>query len=147
MAEITPAHDQTFRHTYLLHYPAHEPRKGDPHYVDFEEYRRRTRATATCAHAATQDCGGELELHHAHIEFALANAVDLTLLEGDYPGVSDPNTLGAWVESGANLIWLCERHHRGIAGVHSVAASDWEASKYIRGLVGEAPQTKEDKPS
>lgn len=139
MTDITPAHDQAVTHRYALHYPAHPTRKDDPHYRDFEEYRRRTRATAHCSIGKHRndfsECGGELELHHAHVEFALQNGVDLAWLEADYPGISDPSQVGAWVESAANLTWLCEFHHRGAGGVHVASSSDFEASRYIRGLI------------
>jgi hypothetical protein len=133
-------HDQPTTHHYLLHYPEHPARADDPHYVDFEAYRRRTVATAKCALGLHREdyseCSGGLELHHAHVEFALQNGVDLSWLEKDYPGISDPATVGAWVESADNLMWLCEFHHRGHGGVHVSSASDYEAEKYIRGLVG-----------
>jgi hypothetical protein len=139
MPEIVAAHDQAITRRYIIHYPDHQPRKADPHYRDFEAYRRRTRAAARCAVGAHRadfsECYGGLELHHAHIEFALLNSVDLAWLEADYPGVSSPDEVGAWVESGANLEWLCERHHRGADGVHLLSASDWEAARYVRGLV------------
>jgi hypothetical protein len=76
-----------------------------------------------------------LELHHAHIEFALQQGVDLAALEVDYPGVSDPDAVGAWVESADNLRWLCVHHHRGPAGAHSITHSDFEAQQYVLGLV------------
>jgi hypothetical protein len=136
---VTPAHSQVFTHTYTVHYPAHPPRKDDPHYVDFEAYRRRTKATAVCAMGAHRgdysECGGGLELHHAHVEFALQNGVDLSWLEVDYPGIGDRDHVGAWVESAQNLLWLCEHHHRGHGGVHVATASDYEAEKYVRGLI------------
>lgn len=136
---MTDAHEQTETHRYLMHYPAHPPRNEDPHYKDFEEYRRKTKATAKCALGAHRDdfseCGGELELHHSHIEFSLQNGVDLAWLERDYPGVSDPDSVGAWVESADNLEWLCEVHHRGPGGVHTAAASDFEAERYVRRLI------------
>jgi hypothetical protein len=114
----TPAHEQRFTHTYSVHYPAHLPREDDPHYVDFAHYRQQTEATAKCtfgeARGDFSDCkpGPDqwphgLELHHAHIEFALQNAVDLALLETVYPGISNPDEVGAWVESANNLVWLC----------------------------------------
>ena len=134
-----PAHDGKITHTYWVSYPEHEPRKTDPNYKDFAAYRRRTKATAKCARGQHRndfsECDGELELHHSHIEFALQNGVDLTWLEVDYPGVSDPNIVGAWVESADNLTWLCEKCHRGAGGVHSATASDYEAAKYIRNLI------------
>jgi hypothetical protein len=135
----TPAHDQTASHRYTVHYPAHPPRAGDPHYVDFEAYRRRTHATAQCAIGAHRgdlsECAGQLELHHAHVEFSLQNGVDLAWLEKDYPGISDPDRVGAWVESAENLQWLCEFHHRGHGGAHVASASDFEAERYVRGLI------------
>jgi hypothetical protein len=114
---------------------------GDPHYVDFEAYRRKTKNSAMCVVGAHRndftECSLDkpLELHHAHVEFSLQNGVDLAWLEKDYPGISDPLEVGAWVESAANLVWLCEFHHRGHGGVHVASASDFEAEKYVRGLI------------
>ena len=136
------AHDQATSHTYTMHYPEHPARANDPHYRDFEAYRRRTKDTAQCAIGAHRGDFGEcsldrpLELHHAHVEFSLQNGVDLEWLEKDYPGISNPDEVGAWVESGDNLTWLCQFHHRGHGGVHVASASDYEASRYVRGLVG-----------
>lgn len=76
-----------------------------------------------------------IELHHAHVEFSLQNGVDLAALERDYPGISDPTQVGAWVESAANFEWLCVFHHRGHGGVHVAAAADFEAERYVRGLI------------
>lgn len=135
----TPAHDQKVTHTYTIHYPEHEPREQDPHYKDFHEYRQRTKDTAKCAVGLHRndfsECKGGLELHHAHIEFAVQNAIDLTWLEVDYPGVGNPDEVGAWVESAENLEWLCENHHRGIDGVHVLTSSDFEAVHYVRDLI------------
>jgi hypothetical protein len=143
----TPAHDQKVTHGYLVHYREHEAREHDPHYVDFEHFKRQTRATAKCQFGV--DRGGDfsecsptpdnwprgLEVHHAVIEFALQNGVDLALLERDYPGISNPDEIGAWVESGPNLMWLCTWHHRGHGGVHCATASDYGAEHYVRGLI------------
>lgn len=147
------AHSELITNHYLMHFPAHEPRAGDPHYVDFETFHRLYRPNARCyvgERIGFDECKDEhgqlapapengeqpgLELHHAHIEFALQNAIDLAALEKDYPGISDPDTLGKWVESGANFRWLCSYHHRGASGAHKASHSDWEASQYIRGLI------------
>lgn len=137
----TPAHDQPVTHRYVVAYPEHFPRTSDPHYRDFEAYHRAHRADARCAIGAHRgdfsECDTEnpMELHHAHIEFALQNGVDLAWLERDYPGVSNPTAVGAWVESGANFTWYCRAHHRGHGGVHSASAADFEAEKYVRGLI------------
>lgn len=151
------AHTAAQHHAYLMHYPAHPARKSDPHYRDFDAYHKKWRPFArchigqrigyqSCADAQGNPCpappSGEqpgLELHHTHIEFALQNGVDLAALETDYPGVSNPDEIGAWVESGANFTWYCAYHHRSTAaGVHSVAHADFEASQYVPGLTSPA---------
>lgn len=135
------AHIQLSSHKYIMHYPEHPARTSDPHYVDFEAYRKKTHKTAQCKIGAHRNDFSEcsldkpLELHHAHVEFSLQNGVDLKWLEVDYPGISDPNSVGAWVESGDNFEWLCEFHHRGHGGIHVAAAADFEAEKYVRGLI------------
>ena len=133
------AHDQKVTNSYIVHYPAHPERTDDPHYKDFNAYRERTKATAVCAiGGARQDfseCYGGLELHHSHVEFSLQNGVDLKWLEAAYPGISNPDEVGAWVESADNLEWLCESHHRGVGGIHHASASDFEAEKFVRNLI------------
>jgi hypothetical protein len=135
----TGEHDQNITHHYQIHYPEHSPRESDPHYKDFNAYHRRTHATAKCSfgqhHDDYTECLGVLELHHAHVEFALQNGIELAWLERDYPGIGDADSVGAWVESAANLMWLCAFHHRGHGGVHVASASDFEASRYVRGLI------------
>lgn len=134
-----PAHDQKVTHHYLMHYPPHPARKDDPHYTDFEHYRRSTKDTARCQFAVDtgdeSECHGGLELHHTHVEFSLQNGVDLSRLEHLYPGISNPDEVGAWVESAPNFQWLCAWHHRGHGGVHTAAAADFEASKWVKGLI------------
>lgn len=148
------AHTQQESHHYTMHFPPHPAREHDPHYVDFNHYHKQTRPAARCyigERIGYGDCmdaqfkpcpppsdGGEqpgLELHHAHIEFSLQNGVSLTALEKDYPGVSNPDEVGAWVESAANFRWICAWHHRGAAGAHTASHSDYEASAYVQGLI------------
>ncbi len=135
MADV-PAHDQPLTVRLVLHYPAHDAREHDPHYRDFEAYRRAHIATASCAYAATGECAGGLELHHRHVEFALLNGIDLSLLEADFPGIGDPDSVGAWIESDANFEFLCARHHRGPGGAHTTPEAIWQSERYVRGLVG-----------
>ena len=160
MVTVTPveAHTAVQAHRYLVHFPPHPARTGDPHYRDFNAYHRRTRITARCyvgeriGYDECRDAQGNpcpidphgyqpgLELHHAHIEFALQAGVDLAALEHDYPGVSDPDQVGAWIETAINLRWLCVFHHRGAGGAHTAAHADWEAGQYIPGLIEGAPK-------
>lgn len=141
------AHTQVSEHRYLMHYPEHPARSQDPHYVDFEAYRRKHIATARCkiglhrndfSECSSGDTNRGLELHHDHVEFSLQNGIDLAWLEVDYPGISNPDQEGAWVESGQNLDFYCTFHHRGAGGVHVASASDFEAERYVRGLISPA---------
>ena len=158
---MTDAHAAKTSHTYTMHYPPHPARTDDPHYVDFHHFHTQHGPDARCVIGLQFDDGtaptrqtekpqrligsGEsnagcdvvspIELHHAHIEFSLQQGIDLAALEKDYPGVSNPTDLGAWVETGANFEWLCVFHHRGHGGAHVAAASDFEAEKYVRGLI------------
>ncbi len=136
---MTDAHDGAITNHYTIHYPEHPERTSDPHYKDFNHFRQRTKDSAKCSIGSTRndfsECGGGLELHHSHIEFSMQNGVDLKWLESEYPGVSNSEEIGAWVESAANLEWLCEVHHRGAGGIHHAAASDFEAEKFVRNLI------------
>jgi len=157
------AHAAKQTHSYVVHFPPHPARTSDPHYVDFNHYHQKFGPDARCAFAIHGDLPGDaapgrqttpphrligpsevrvgcdtehpMELHHSHVEFSLQNGVDLALLEKDYPGISDPTQVGAWVESAANFTWYCSEHHRGYGGAHSAAASDFEAEKYVQGLI------------
>lgn len=164
MSEVA-GHVQAFTHRYRVTYPDHFPRAHEPHYRDFDAYHRKNGPTARCALAERWDLAADhgvaptrqakaphrligvgegyagcdtdhpIELHHSHIEYAVANNVSLVLLEHDYEGVSDPDSVGAWVESGANFVWLCVFHHRTAGGAHTASASDYEAERYVRGLI------------
>lgn len=141
---MTDKHDQAITNHYTVHYPDHEPRENDPHYKDFRHYHEATKKDPEiyqCSMGKQRgdfsecDLTAPLELHHSHVEFSLANEVDLKWLEKDYPGISNPDEVGAWVETAENLAWYCRKCHRGSGGIHHASASDWEAEKYIRGLI------------
>lgn len=143
MLKQVAAHVQKATRRYSIHYKAHDPRSRDPHKADFDEYKRRRKTAGTwfCDFAKqyrddTSECdlAHPLECHHSVIEFAVANSVDLTSLEKYYPGVSAMG-VGAWIDSPNNLMLLCRWHHRGHGGVHIVSASDWEAYKFVKGLI------------
>ncbi|MDH6141167.1 hypothetical protein P3T35_003180 [Kitasatospora sp. GP30] len=137
------AHDQAATHRYVMHYPAHAPRAGDPHYAAFEAFRRHHRDGARCfvgeraGHDACAD--GPLELHHAVLEFATANAADPEALHRDFPEIAEDATaeeVAAWLESSpGEFRWLCAFHHRGHGGAHTASHADWSAQLYVPGLI------------
>lgn len=147
------AHTGIQSHHYTVHFPPHPARTSDPHYKDFDHFHKKNRPTAVCFvgdKVGFGDCTDQhgkqvepdengymegLELHHAHVEFSLQNGIDLKALEKDFPGISNPDEVGAWVESDQNFRWLCVFHHRGPGGAHTAAHADWEAEQYVRGLI------------
>lgn len=158
MTDVVPEHSELQGHHYVVHFPPHPARTSDPHYADFNYYHRKFRAGARCyvgERVGFSDCqdefgkacpppadGGEqpgLELHHAYVEFSLQNGISLTALEKDFPGISDPAQVGAWVESAVNFRWLCVFHHRGAGGAHTASHSDWEGQSYVLGLISKGP--------
>lgn len=140
---VVAAHEQAETRRYTLRVPEHGPREHDPHHADFEEFKRRRKASgewwcdfARQYRADTAECDltKPLECHHSVIEYALQNGVNLAELERFYPGVSVMG-IGAWIDSPNNLTLLCAWHHRGHGGIHIVSASDWEAYKFVKGLI------------
>lgn len=111
------AHEQKFTHSYIVVYPAHAPRSSDPHKRDFDAWKqdRRHSGTYYCDFAHehrggdTSECDLKhpLEAHHRVVELAMMNEIDFKLLEKDYPGVSNPDAAGAWIDSDQNLTLLC----------------------------------------
>jgi hypothetical protein len=107
---------QKTSHTYVIRFPAHDPRAHDPHMHDFLEWkkRRRDNGTYVCDFATqhrggdTSECDNEhpLEAHHKVVELAMLNEIDFALLEAEYPGIS-AQSVGAWIDSDDNLTLLC----------------------------------------
>ncbi len=143
MTDQIAAHDQKITHSYTVHYPEHSARADDPHYAAFEAYRKSIQGTDKwkCAVGVLLDDFSEcsldqpLELHHSVIEFATANEVDLAAIEKDFPQITDEASLAAFVESEGNTTILCVFHHRGRGGVHTASYADFEAEKYVKGLI------------
>ena len=141
---MTSEHDQRFSHSYVVHYPAHEPREQDPHKADFEEWKRRRRENNTYyCDFAYDHRGGDisecdmmhpLEAHHNKVELAMMNEIDFNLLDTDFPGIN-ADTVGAWIDSDQNLTLLCRNHHRGAGGIHDASFSDYTATYYVRDLI------------
>jgi hypothetical protein len=152
MTDQIPAHAQKVTSHYVIHYPDHAPREGDPNYAAFNAYHRANEATSFCyvgKRLGFDQCADAtglpmldqpghlgLELHHKVLEFSLINAVDLAAVALDFPDLTDEAEVAAWAETDANFMWLCAKHHRGAGGIHHAAAADWTAELYIRDLIG-----------
>ena len=119
-----------FNHYHTLHRPTARCYVGER--IGFEDCKDAQGVTVSVDARAEQS---GLELHHAFVEFSLQNGVSLTALEHDFPGISNPDEVGAWVESDTNFRWLCVFHHRASGGAHTASHSDWTAQNYVLGLI------------
>lgn len=106
---MTAAHDQSMTIHVLAHVPEHAPREDDPHYHLFEQAKTRLKRQGLWKCAINDDlCGGQLELHHSHVEFSQANAVDPAKIEKALGlHFDDDEAFQAWIESPGNLEVLC----------------------------------------
>lgn len=79
--------------------------------------------------------GGRMETHHAHLEWAAANGVDLAKITADFAEImNDPARLRDWLDSEGNMLVLCDRHHRGSReGVHMISYPAWLLQRYQGG--------------
>jgi hypothetical protein len=141
---IVPAHEVTRRLTEEIFYPDHDPRTAS------EEYRKVHHHLVYDLDEACWICGvrnstlkdpaqnprgaKQMETHHSVCEWALANAVDPTLVMGDFPamGAADEPHLREWLDSEGNMLVLCDVCHRhGMAGVHMISYPAWVVQRYL----------------
>lgn len=136
---MTAAHDQKMTFHVIAHIPEHEPREDDPHYHLFNQAKERMKRQGLYQCVINDDlCGGQLELHHTHVEFSQINAVDPERVAKQL-GLHFDNDedFQKWVESPGNLEVLCANHHRTHYGIHVIPAPLWEALRFHR--AGAAP--------
>lgn len=137
----TPAHTQSTTLHVAEWYPAHGPRESDPHYHLFHEaHARLLKAGKLVCWVCGKDgaaSGKPIELHHAKVEFALANGIDLPRFEAAFPELEpiihgDEDAFLSWIEGEGNLLCLCKLHHTGVEGIHNLPYPIWECLRYWR---------------
>lgn len=132
-------HDQKITLNILAHIPEHEPREDDPNYKYFLAAKQRIKKTGMWKCVVSDDlCGGQLELHHTHIEFSQIPNADKAKVEA-YFGLNFKNEdeFQQWLESPGNLETLCTNHHRTHYGIHSLPHALWESLRFRK--VGTLP--------
>lgn len=132
MRVMTDAHDQGLTLHLITHVPAHEPREEDPHYHLFEQVKARMKRQRLWRCAINDNyCGGNVELHHSHIEFSQAGGVDLDKINRQLGlHLDDDGDFQEWIESPGNLEPLCAVHHRTHFGVHVIPGPLWEPLRF-----------------
>lgn len=130
---MTKAHVQQQTIHVTEFYPDHEPRESDPHYKLFEVTRARLKRLGllVCWRCGAAD---QIQLHHAVIEFALANGVDIEQFAAKYPEfhVTDDESFARFVESEGNLLPLCKGCHIGEEAIHLLPYPLWVAGRCWR---------------
>jgi hypothetical protein len=129
---VTEAHDQRLTLHLVTHVPEHEPRETDPHYHLFEQVKARMKRQGLWKCVINDDyCGGNVELHHAHIEYSQTNSTDLDKVNQALGlHLASDDEFQKWIESPGNLEPLCEVHHRTHFGVHVIPGPLWEPLRY-----------------
>lgn len=161
---MTKEHEQVAAHAVsrqlqeTIAYPDHDPRKESAEYVRVHHHlvveldegcwicgvRHSTLGDPKHnPHGATQ-----LETHHFHLEWALANAADPAKVLADFPemGAADEEHLRAWLDSPDQMLILCDIHHRHAHyGIHSITHPAWVAQRFLRDgwdlVTGETKET------
>lgn len=73
-----------------------------------------------------------LETHHHPLERCLLNACDPAKVGRVFPAVKDRATLEEFVDSEANMLVLCDIHHRHpFYGIHHVVGPDFFAQPFV----------------
>jgi hypothetical protein len=129
---MTDAHDQKLTLHLVTHVPEHEPREDDPHYHLFAQVKARLKRQGLWKCVINDDyCGGNIELHHSHVEHSLINASDPAKVAAALGlHFDDDEAFQAWIESPGNLEPLCATHHRTHFGIHVIPGPLWEPLRY-----------------
>lgn len=119
MMAIVKAHDQINHLIEVIHYPDHEKRHES---AEFREVKRKLHG-AKCF-IDNGFCEGPLQIHHAVIEWAAANAVDWEKVKKDH-GFDH-------VDDMKNMMPLCQKHHQMTGfGIHDITYPAWILQKYM----------------
>lgn len=123
--------------------PPHAPREDTPiykqahHALIVEEdspcaicgVRKSTLSDVACNPAGAT----ELETHHYPIERSLMNACDIAKVQKVYPQVTDQASFEAFIDSKANLMVLCDVHHRSVKyGIHHLLVQDFAILPFLK---------------
>lgn len=129
----TPAHEETVTVRFIERWPEHEPRKKDPYYKYFTAAKKRMKKLGLYkCNIDSKYHYGQLEAHHVKIEFAHLNDVDVDKFNRAYGLHLNDEDFKRYVEEEGNLEILCELHHRGQEGIHSLPSPEWNAIRVAK---------------
>ena len=130
---MTDAHEAEVVVRFIERWPDHEPRESDPNYKYFNAMKRRLhkQGLMKCAIDSTYH-HGQLEIHHAKVEFAHAGDVDIDKFNDAYGLHMTDSEFARYIEEEGNAEVLCALHHRGQEGVHSLPSPEWNVLRVAK---------------
>ena len=136
---MTDAHEAPVTIRLIERWPAHEPRERDPHYKAFHAAKARMKKAGLLkCNVDSAYHVGVIELHHALVEFAHVNDVDLDKFNHMYGLNLTDEQFKEFVEgapgpNGENALEpLCTLHHRGQEGIHSLPGPDFNVMRVAK---------------
>jgi len=130
------AHNKNITVRFIERWPAHPPRKSDPYNKVFEAAKKRLKALGAYKCAVNSNYHwGKLEAHHSLVEeaHALAGEIDLQKFNDLYKlSLASDDELMDYINSPGGLEILCELHHRGQEGVHSLPEPEWNVLRVAK---------------
>lgn len=121
--------------------PAHEPRTASNLYTQTHHDLVYVQDESCFICGIRKSTGGNMETHHWHLEWSLANGADwgtIMAAHPDFPAwdkinAADPATYHQFVDHPYNMLILCDVHHRAkLHGIHAIEYPIWVAQKYMR---------------
>ncbi len=133
MVERSTVHELKRTLNEDVFYPPHPPRSESPEYQAVHKKLIDEMDEPCWICGLRKSTGGNMETHHFAIEWALEGAVDPAKVTPEFPDVTDEASLRAFIDSEANMLVLCDRHHRHVEeGIHSLTYPVWRAQRYVR---------------
>jgi hypothetical protein len=128
-----PAHEHELKETIKVDvfYPDHAQRKESALFAKTKHHLVHEKDTP-CFICGTKE---KREVHHFHLEWAYAEAVDWDKMKELHPTFEWSSFKEAkdFVDSEYNMLVLCEKHHRGEDhGIHMLPYPIWIAQKYLK---------------
>ncbi|MHB8511494.1 MAG: hypothetical protein ACYDCC_04885 [Actinomycetota bacterium] len=128
------AHSSNVQIRFIERWPKHNDRATDPHTAIFNAAKRRLKKLGEYyCRVDSKLHWGQLEAHHTLVEFAHANDVDIEKFN-ELWGLhlkTDEEFL-TYINSPSGLEILCELHHRGQEGVHSLPEPEWNVLRVAK---------------
>ena len=132
MTEVK-AHTKNVTIRFIESYPEHPTRATDPHYAAFSAAKRRMKALGLYKCAVKSNYHwGILEAHHEKLEYSHINQTDIKKFDELYGLTLDDKQFVDFIEGPGNLEVLCQLHHVGQEGVHSLTQPLWNALRVAK---------------